>query len=342
MSYCRMSPSENFLKLAIPQRSDYSQPMEEQRSLDDEQAEWQILDPAQIDGRFSLRSDEASIRRWALILAARFIPCRVENDHYFWQLLIPANLVVNALDELRAFEDKNRNWPPVAPPYRKMRENSLSTLSILFLLATFHNITRLNILLFDQPAPDWLYLGSAKVHLIHYGEWWRLITALTLHADWLHLSSNLTIGGFFVFLLCREFGSGLGWTLLLAAGTLGNWANAQMQLPTHSSIGASTAVFAAVGVLAAINLVRHRLDRRGQWKLIVVGALALLALLGTEGKNTDLGAHLFGFTFGVGLGVVTEFLITRKGRPGYIMNALLALTSGITVSVAWCFALLNG
>jgi len=315
--------------------------MEEQRPLDDEQAEWQILDPALIDGRFSRCSDEASIRRWALVLTARFFTCRIENDHHVWQLLIPVDLMVNAIDELRVFEDKNRSWPPLAPPYRSMRENSLSTLSILFLLATFHNITRLNIPLFDQPVPDWLYLGSAKVHLIHYGEWWRLITALTLHADWLHLISNLTIGGFFVFLLCREFGSGLGWTLLLAAGTLGNWANAQMQLPTHSSIGASTAVFAAVGVLAAINLVRHRLDRRGQWKLIAVGALALLALLGTEGKNTDLGAHLFGFLFGVVLGVVTEFQVARRGRPGNFLNALLALTSGIIVLVAWYAAFLN-
>ena len=315
--------------------------MEEHRPHDVEQVEWLIVDPAQIDERFSLCSDEASIRCWALVLTARFIPCSVENVHNVWQLLVPADLMVNVLEELRIFEDKNRNWPPVGPPYRSMMENSLSTLSVLFLLATFHNITRLNIRLFDQPTPDWLYLGSAKVHLIHYGEWWRLITALTLHADWLHLISNLTIGGFFIFLLCREFGSGLGWTLLLAAGTLGNWANAQMQFPTHSSIGASTAVFAAVGALAAINLVRHRLDRKSQWRLIVVGALALLALLGTEGKNTDLGAHLFGFLFGVGLGIVTEFQVARKGRPGYILNILLALTSGIIVSVAWWAALIN-
>lgn len=315
--------------------------MEEQLFPDDEREEWQLLDPAEIEGRFSRRSDEACIRRWALVLTARFVPCRVENAHNAWQLLIPAGLMLKAVEELRIFEEKNRNWPPAVPPYRSMRENSLSTLSVLFLLATFHNITRLNLPLFGHPAPDWLYLGSAKTHLIHYGEWWRLITALTLHADWLHLVSNLTIGGFFIFLLCREFGSGLGWTLLLVAGTLGNWANAQVQLPTHSSVGASTAVFAAVGVLAAINLVRHRLDRRGQWKLIVVGALALLALLGTEGKNTDLGAHFFGFIFGVGLGVGAEILIAHTGRPGSILNALLALLCGLLVTGAWCVAFVS-
>jgi len=309
--------------------------MEKHLSPDGEHDEWQILDPAAIDGRFSRRSDETCIRLWALVLTARFIPCRIEHDQDDWQLLLPSALLLRAVNELRTFEEKNRNWPPVAPPYRSMRENSLSTLSVLLLLATFHNITRLNIPFFAHSPPDWFYLGSGKVHLIHYGEWWRLITALTLHADWLHLVSNLTIGGFFVLLLCREFGSGLGWTLLLVAGALGNWANALVQLPTHSSVGSSTAVFAAVGVLAAINLVQHRLDRRGQWKLIVVGALALLALLGTEGKNTDLGAHFFGFIFGVGLGVGTEFLVSRRGRPGPAMNALLALFSSLLVTGAW-------
>lgn len=315
--------------------------MQEQLSLDDDQEEWQLLDPAQIDERFSRCSDEASVRRWALVMTARVIPCRVENAHNAWQLLLPSELMVKAMEELRVYEEKNRNWPPAAPPYRPIRENSLATLSVLILLATFHNITRLNIPLFDYPVPDWLDLGSAKVHLIRYGEWWRLITALTLHADWLHLISNLTIGGFFVFLLCREFGAGFGWTLLLMAGILGNWANSQVQLPTHSSIGASTAVFAAVGVLAAINLVRHRQDRRGQWKLVVVGALALLALLGTEGKNTDLGAHLFGFIFGVGLGVGAEFMVNRWGRPGYSLNALLAVICGLLVAGAWWAALVS-
>jgi len=308
---------------------------------DYEQHEWQTVAPEEINTRFSQRNDEAFIRIWALVLTARSIPCRIEHDLNGWHLSIPAELMVRATEEIRTFEKENRNWPPAAPPYRSMRENSLSTLCILFLLATFHNITRLKIPLYGHPPPDWLDSGSAKVHLIHYGEWWRLITALTLHADWLHLLSNLTIGGFFVYLLCRELGSGLAWSLLVAAGTLGNWANAQVQLPTHSSIGASTAVFAAVGILATINFARHRLNRRGQWKLIIAAALALLALLGTEGKNTDLGAHLFGFRFGVGMGMAAEFLIARWGRPGRKLNGLLALTSGLLVSAAWWAALLN-
>ncbi|NVN97708.1 MAG: rhomboid family intramembrane serine protease, partial [Geobacteraceae bacterium] len=229
--------------------------MDEQTDYIEQQ--WELISPAQIDGRFDGRTDEAIIRKWALVLNARYIVCRVEHDETGWQLLVSSDQLPRATDELQAFEAENRNWPPIAPPYRSARESRLSTLSLLLLLATFHNITRLTIPIFGYPAPDWMEIGSAKVHLIHYGEWWRLITALTLHADSVHLLSNLTIGGFFVYFLCRELGSGLAWTLLFFAGTLGNWANSLVQLPTHSSVGSSTAVFGAVGILAVINFVRH-------------------------------------------------------------------------------------
>jgi rhomboid protease GluP len=210
-----------------------------------EYQEWLAVIPAEIDRRFFHSTDEVFIRQWSLVLTARFVPCRIEHLQNGWQLLIPAELMAMALEELRLYEKENSNWPPLLQPFRTHSENRLSTLSVLLLLATFHNITLLNIRLFGHTPLDWHYLGSAKVHLIHYREWWRPITALTLHADWVHLASNLTIGGFFILLLCRELGSGLAWALLLSAGTMGNLANAYFQLPTHSSIGSSTAVFAA-------------------------------------------------------------------------------------------------
>lgn len=309
--------------------------------LVDNDTEWSVISPEMIDsGQFCYR-DEKSVRMWALVLTSQGFLCRVETGSDGWQLLLPADRLAAGINELRAYEAENRNWPPLSPPYRTMRESRLATLSILLLLATFYNITRLNMPLLGIPAPDWLYLGSAKVHLINYGEWWRPVTALTLHADLPHLISNLAIGGFLAHLLCRELGSGLAWTVLLFAGAMGNWANAMVQLPTHSSIGSSTAVFGAVGALAAINLFRHRLNARGQLKLISAAALALLALLGTEGKNTDLGAHLFGFVFGAVLGAVTELVLLRKGRPGSTANRLLASFSAIAVLFAWYIAVVS-
>jgi len=227
----------------------------------------------------------------------------------------------------------------LAPPARPLAENTLATLSVLVLLATFHNVTQLDVTLSALPRPDWVELGNAQAAKILAGQWWRLVTALTLHADSLHLASNLAIGGIFVIFLCRELGSGLAWCLLLGAGALGNLANAYVQSLGHSSVGASTAVFGAVGILAALSLVRYRQRLQRRRALPVASALALLALLGTEGKNTDLGAHLFGFLFGIGLGLITEYLPGRYGRPGRLLNALLAMLGTVVVVASWWAAL---
>ncbi|MDR3579424.1 MAG: rhomboid family intramembrane serine protease [Oryzomonas sp.] len=284
-------------------------------------------------------SSSGRILLWALVLEARFVPCRIEHDAGGWCLLVPAGYRDKACEELRLFEEENRNWPPEAPPVHPLAENTLATLSVLVLLATFHNLTRIDDTLFSFSRQDWIGLGNAQAARILDGEWWRVVTALTLHADSLHLVSNLAIGGIFVVFLCRELGSGLAWSLLLGAGALGNLANAYVQPPGHSSVGASTTVFGAVGILAALSLVHYRQQLQRRWPLPVSSALALLALLGTEGKNTDLGAHLFGFLFGTCLGLITGYVLERYGRPGRLLNALLALFSAVVVVAAWWAAL---
>ncbi len=279
---------------------------------------------------------------WALVLEARDIPCRGWRNGTGLHLLVPEERFDEALNELRLFEEENRNWPPPVPKASPLAENTITTLSVLVLLATFHNITLLNAGLFGHAPIDWVAMGSADSGKILGGQWWRTVTALTLHADWLHLSGNLAIGGVFIVFLCRDLGSGLAWTLLLGSGILGNLANACVQPAGHRSIGASTIVFGAVGILAAITLVRYRHHLQKRRPLPIAAALGLLALLGTEGEHTDLGAHLFGFLFGTGLGLAAEYLVGRYGRPGRVLNALLAL-AGVTVVVsAWWAALSFG
>jgi len=302
---------------------------------------WQEIrhDPA--GSGFSVRLGEKQARRWALVLDSRYIPCQLETRADGWHLLVPTEQHERALHELRSYIRENADWPPASPPARPLFENTLATVSVLILLATFHNLTRIDVALPGISMPDWVAAGNAQAAKILDGQWWRLVTALTLHADWAHLSSNLAIGGIFVIFLCRELGSGLAWSLLLSAGVLGNLINACVQSPSHSSVGASTAVFGAVGILAALSLVRHRHQLQRRWPLPVAAALALLAILGTEGKNTDLGAHLFGFVYGGFLGLITEYLVGRRGYPGPMLNALLAFLSIATVAGAWWAALLQ-
>lgn len=289
-------------------------------------------------GDFSLLGSRKA-RAWALVLDSRGVPCCLQQGINGLELLVPASRIQQACHELRRFETHNLGWPPAPIPPSTLKENVLATISILILLATFHNITQMDAASFGFPLPDWVSLGDARSANILSGQWWRIVTALTLHADWAHLSSNLVIGGIFIVFLCRELGSGLAWSLLLSAGALGNLLNASVQPVNHSSVGASTAVFAAVGLLAALSTVRYRQNLRKRWLLPAAAALSLLALLGTEGKNTDLGAHLFGFICGGGLGLVTEYCIARYGQPGRVLNVLLAILTAVIVLTCWMLAL---
>jgi len=305
------------------------------------QDDWREIGQGDVDSRASDLLGKSQARQWSLVLDSRSVPCLLEARDDGWHLRVPSEEYERALHELRCYVRENAHWPPPPPQARPLFDNTLATLSILILLATFHNLTRIDIALPGLTMPDWLALGNAQAAKILDGQWWRLITALTLHADWAHLSSNLAIGGIFVIFLCRELGSGLAWSLLLSAGALGNLVNASVQSPGHSSVGASTAVFGAVGILAALSLVRYRHQLQHRWPVPVAAALALLAILGTEGKNTDIGAHLFGFVYGSFLGLIAEYLIVRRGAPGPVLNALLALLSIAVVAAAWWLAILH-
>lgn len=315
--------------------------MESENLPDHEVAEtaWAAIPPLQVDRRGTGVLSERQARLWTLVLESRYLKGRAVWSGTEWQVLVPLENREAALRELRLFVEENRFWPPPLPTEHPLVENTLPTISVLILLATFYNLTQLDISLCGHHPVLWSELGEAHASLILRGEWWRLATALTLHADLMHLVSNLAFGALFIVYLCRDLGSGLAWALLLASGMLGNWANAYIQLPSHRSVGSSTMIFAAVGLLGALSMVRYRRHLQRRWPLPVAAALSLLALLGTEGKNTDIGAHLFGFAFGILLGIPTGLWIGQRGRPGRLAGSLLALASAAIVAVSWWLAL---
>jgi rhomboid protease GluP len=328
--------------MAIQAIDDYSHAMDKEE-CGSQSEQWPAVEPGRIVPGLGPKLSRERARIWALVLDARGVQCCLEQpEPAGWALHVPAEQLEKACREISLYEEKNFGWPPPLPPPRPMAENTLTTLSVLVLLATFHNIVRLDLLLPGGIRPDWLEAGSAQAARILAGEWWRTITSLTLHQDVTHLLGNLSIGGVFVFLLCRELGSGLAWTLILAAGSLGNLANAWVQPADHNSVGASTAVFGTVGILAALSMVRYRRHLQKRWGLPIAAALALLTVLGTEGKNTDLGAHFFGFVCGIMIGLLTEQLISRRGHPGAVLNALLAIFCGLIVLLAWLAAVAAG
>jgi membrane associated rhomboid family serine protease len=161
------------------------------------------------------------------------------------------------------------------------------------------------------------------------GEWWRAATALTLHADAGHAAGNAVALGLLLWALARRLGPGPATWLALGAGLAGNAATALVTRGGHLSVGASTAVFGALGALTVLHA-----PRRQAW-LALASGVALLGMLGT-GERSDLFAHLFGFVAGVAEG----WALRRAAPPRRsLAQPVLALAAAVPLALAWWRAL---
>jgi membrane associated rhomboid family serine protease len=146
--------------------------------------------------------------------------------------------------------------------------------------------------------------------------------------------SNVVIGGFFVLWLCREIGAGLGWVLTLLSGILGNLINAAVQSPLHNSIGASTALFGTIGILSGLRAHESASASRSVIVPLMAGII-LLALLGSGGERTDVGAHLFGLVAGVGIGAILSTWLKSHPVPGPGRQRILGASAVLLPLIAW-------
>jgi len=143
--------------------------------------------------------------------------------------------------------------------------------------------------------------------VLEAGEGWRVVTGLTLHADAAHLLSNLVGGLGFGFWLARYLGAAWAWSLIALAGIAGNALTVAVYAPDpHLSLGASTAVFGAVGLLTGFGWrhARSEPERESvmpEWLIPPLAGLTLLGMLGNGGPRTDVVAHISGFLAGVGI-----------------------------------------
>jgi membrane associated rhomboid family serine protease len=170
------------------------------------------------------------------------------------------------------------------------------------------------------------------------GEWWRLFTATTLHADLAHLAANLTLGFLLLGLAMARWRAGPSLLSVLLAGAAGNLASLLASPAPHSSLGASGMVMGALGLLAAGALLPHPagFDWRAVGRSLGGGAL-LFILLGLN-PASDVVAHLGGFLAGLALGTILARVPERaRGRPWF--GRLTGACAGGTLLVTWALAL---
>ena len=269
---------------------------------------------------------------YAVVLEAMGIGHRLEAADGGWAVMVAAGDAERAARALAAYDRENRPGPPGEPPPAGYGRTWAGVAAMLA-LAAFYAVTGPR-----DAGGAWFERGSASAERILGGEVWRTVTALTLHADPVHLLSNAVMGAVVITAVAWWVGPGVGIWLVLLAGAAGNALTALAYGAHHVSVGASTATFGAVGILAALQFAARRRrpwTRRRAWVAIGAG-LALLGMLGT-GAGTDIPAHLFGLLVGGALGTAAAFALGRPPRP--FVQWALALAAAAFVAGSWWLAL---
>jgi len=276
-------------------------------------------------------ASERQAMDWSLVLVSQGIESVVQHDEQSgrWQLVISpldVSRVVNAI-RLYTLENRRRRWQ-LAVPGTGLLFDWRCLACLLFLVVLFAIEPSLRGNLHEA--------GVLKPDRVRAGEWWRVFTAVTLHADVAHLARNFASGLLMLGLACGAYGPGIGMLGSYLAGAIAFGAEVFL-LPRHS-LGASGMVLGALGLLTAqwIALVRHGLTARQFAVRGVLGGCLLLVLLGlSPEEQTDVFGHVAGFCAGLVLGAGLAWLPPAVLRSAWTDRVALIATAVLAFGPWW-------
>jgi rhomboid protease GluP len=279
----------------------------------------------------------------AFVLMAVGIAAAIRFDGSQYVLEVDRQDAQRAIAHLTQYESERRSRPAPPPPpipvlpYAWVGCLVYASVQIVVGLLVSNGVWRLDA--FDA--------GQIDAGRMKHGEWWRAWTALTLHLNGAHLTANLAAGIWFGYLAAGQVGSGMSWLFIVTGAACANLIEALAGPASHRSVGASTAVFTALGLLAAHSWrLRAPLVRRwaSRWAPLVAGVV-LLGWFGAdvgdetdEIVHTDIIAHLLGFLVGGLLGALSAGDRVRQwlARVPQWLAGGAALAS---IVLAWVWAL---
>ncbi|WP_052326989.1 rhomboid family intramembrane serine protease [Desulfocapsa sulfexigens] len=250
-------------------------------------------------------------------------------------LSVDAKDAAKADMQLKAYLNENKNWPsrPVATTDDFIPLFQPPTLLLIGSLMLLYTVTGP-----WSGSSLWFTYGSGDAKaIIENHQYFRLLTALTLHADAVHLLGNCLFGGFLFHFFCKLTGNGLGLFSMLLTATIANYINVALHGSNHLFVGFSTAVFAIIGMLAMISR-SHRITKRYLQILPFMAGAALLAMIGSSGERTDLGAHFFGLCCGLAFGWLLCRPAVLRLRHSIPLQTILFTISITSIFIAWSSA----
>ena len=273
--------------------------------------------------------DKRQIRDASLVLLAVKVAHRVDMNATAtpWSLMVPLAEQARAHHELTSYWQENSKPPPTqvqVPFVDSGWFGVLGFLAVIWAVPALQGFSNSQL----------VEAGVLHSESVRQGEWWRALTALTLHGGLEHILSNSLFGSLFGFFVARYLGSGVGWLAILGCAAAANLFNALIHPDAFRALGASTANFAALG-LAPTLLWRKGAFRQHDWRRSAAplfAAIAMLAFTGFGSERVDIGGHVFGFVAGVcaGLGLSHIDFSTisreRQQQAGIVAIGLVALS----------------
>ena len=186
--------------------------------------------------------------------------------------------------------------------------------------------------LFNPSAKLLFDLGAMQPIAVAGGQFWRLFTAMFLHAGVLHVALN----AYFFWLFGRVVESVYGktWMLLiyLVAGFLASVASYAFGPVTTLAVGASGAISGVFGAFIAYNYRRRHLTANAANLRMALTVIVLNAVIAFAYRSIDWRAHVGGLIAGFALGYLADDAVPARQRT-------VARFAGVATLVALAIAL---
>ena len=144
-----------------------------------------------------------------------------------------------------------------------------------------------------------------QLHGVYAGEWWRVLTVVLTHANWLHLGSNMLVFFQLGNIVEHFYGRARYIFILLASALVASFSVLWLDPVNQPSVGASGMIFGLFGVML-ITGKKMGVDYRQVMGLLVLNIAFSFV------PGVDWHAHAGGLVGGLVAALVLQLLPPRK------------------------------
>ncbi len=280
----------------------------------------------------SLRArSRRQVMDWSLVLASQGIAASILRDDVGWHLAVAESDYERARQTIELYKNENRGWN---------WKQKLPVSGLVFHWGSVFWVIAILWLYFWSTSHGKVFVeqGSMNNRAVANGEWWRLFTAITLHADYSHLAANALTGLIFIGLAMARYGMGFALLASYFAGAGGNLLGFIFYDQAHRGLGASGMVMGALGLITMQPFYFSK-KMKVAAQIIFRGLLAGTAMFILMGTNpgTDVLAHAGGFLFGLMFGALLH--LSSEKMKDSVLDKMCALIVAGLVIFTWGLAL---